>query len=97
MDGSLDLRGDTCIVTATVRNPHGLHMRPTTEIVETAKRFASNITAHNDGDVRTDANAKDALQMMALCATCGSPIRIVAEGHDAKLACETLRRLIEKE
>ncbi len=88
---------EVCITTATVRNPNGLHMRPTAAISKAAKEFTSSITVHHDGYLQADADAKSEMEMMTLCAVLGSSLRIVAIGLDAAAACEVLRRLIEKE
>lgn len=97
MSNTDDSFSEACIVTAIVKNRNGLHMRPMMHITATAQKFSSDITVHNDGQFRADANAKSFLEMMTLCATPDCPIRIVAMGLDALHACTILKELIEKE
>ena len=69
-----------------IRNADGLHMRPAMQFVDLAGRFVSSIRVdHND----VSADAKSIMQMTMLAATCGSRLKIRAEGPDASEPGET--------
>ena len=75
-----------------IRNAEGLHMRPAMQFVDLASRFHSAITVdHND----LSADAKSIMQMTMLAATCGSRLKIRAEGSDAAEAIAALKELVE--
>ncbi len=78
--------------TVIVNHKVGLHARPASAFVQTAKKFASNIeVSHED---RT-ANAKSILTVLTLGAHKGAEIRIKAEGEDAEAALDALVGLVE--
>ena len=68
--------------------PHGLHARPSTVLVEVAKRFLSDITVQYDG--RT-ANAKSLVTLLSLGARGGESLTITAVGGDAATALSAIR------
>ncbi len=74
-----------------VQHKVGLHARPASLFVQTAKRYKSNINVLYDG--RT-ANAKSILSVLTLGAGQGAELAIEAEGEDADAALEALRSLI---
>ena len=76
-----------------ILNPQGLHMRPAMQFVDIASRYKCDITVSN-GD--TNADAKSIMQMTMLAATCGTSLKIKAEGEDADKALEELRELVEE-
>lgn len=76
-----------------IRNADGLHMRPAMQFVDMANQFECDITVSNS---ETDANGKSIMEMTMLAATCGTKLKIKAEGVDAQQAINTLRELIEK-
>ena len=77
-----------------IKNSDGLHMRPALQFVDVANSFKYTITVSNDKDI---ADAKSIMQMTVLAASCGTKLKIKAEGNDAKEAIETLRELVEEE
>ncbi len=79
-------------MTVEIKNADGLHMRPAMQFVDLASRFDSSITVSND---QTSADGKSIMQMSMLAATCGTRLRIRAEGPDAENAIEALRELVE--
>jgi phosphocarrier protein HPr len=79
-------------MTVEIKNADGLHMRPAMQFVDLASRFDSSITVSND---QTSADGKSIMQMSMLAATCGTRLRIRAEGPDAEQAIEALRELVE--
>ena len=82
-----------CEIEVEIKNAAGLHMRPAMQIVDIASRFKSEISIKNG---KTDVNAKSIMQVTMLAATCGTKLKILAEGPDAKEAVEGLRKLIEE-
>lgn len=79
---------------ATVVPEAGLHARPASLFVKTAKQFSSSITVVKDGQ---EANAKSPMKLMTLGAKKGDGILIRAEGEDEEEAVDALVKLISKE
>ena len=76
-----------------IQNAEGLHMRPAMQFVDLASRFESTIMVdHNE----VSADAKSIMQMTMLAATCGSRLKIRAEGTDAADAIAALKELLEQ-
>ena len=75
-----------------IKNAEGLHMRPAMQFVDLAGKFDSEIHVSNEEE---SADAKSIMQMTLLAATCGTKLRIKAEGVDAAEAIEALRKLVE--
>ena len=78
----------------TVCNRTGLHARPASLFVGCARKFASEITVIRP-DTNTSANAKSIIKLLALGASCGTVIRICANGEDEDAALEALVALVE--
>jgi phosphocarrier protein HPr len=78
--------------TVTVTHKVGLHARPASVFVQTASKFASDISVSCED--RT-ANAKSILTVLTLGAHQGAEITIKAEGEDAQEALDTLVKLVE--
>lgn len=74
-------------------NPEGLHMRPAMQFVDLANSFESDISVSNQ-DVSVDA--KSIMQMTMLAATCGTRLRIRAQGSDAAVAIQSLQGLVKR-
>ncbi len=81
------------IVIAYVRNPNGIHARPTAAIVNTANKFEADVAIRNLGDTlwRT---AKSRLSVMTLAAEYGQKVEIRAKGEDAYEAVRAVARII---
>ncbi|MGC8937270.1 MAG: HPr family phosphocarrier protein [Candidatus Methanomethylicaceae archaeon] len=73
-------------------NKVGLHARPATLFVETAKNFKSEIKVEKDG---REVDAKSILGILSLGAECGSIITIKANGDDAEDALKALVELVK--
>jgi phosphocarrier protein FPr len=86
----VDLTGPTLQVESP--SPHGLHARPSTTVVEVAKRFRATITVHHEGRV---ANAKSLITLLQLGATAGTLLTFSAEGDDAQQALAAIRAAFE--
>ena len=76
-----------------IRNADGLHMRPAMQFVDIANRFESDITISSG---QTSIDGKSIMQISMLAATCGTKLKIRAEGSDAREAVEALRELVEE-
>ena len=77
-----------------IKNADGLHMRPAMQFVDRASKFDSEITVSND---QTSVDGKSIMQMSMLAATCGTKLKVRAEGDDAKEAIDAIRNLVEVE
>ena len=75
----------------TIMNPSGLHARPASEFIATAKQFSSHITiAKIDDENTAPVNAKSIVMLLTLGLTQGSTAEIVAEGEDEEAAVREL-------
>lgn len=75
-----------------IRNEEGLHMRPAMLFVDVAGRYHSDIRVSHGP---TTVDAKSIMQMTMLAATCGTTLKILAQGDDARQATDALRELVE--
>jgi phosphocarrier protein len=82
-----------CDAEVEIKNADGLHMRPAMQFVDIANRFDCDITVSNSENT---VDGKSIMQMSMLAATCGTKLRIRAEGSDAGEAVESLRELVEE-
>jgi phosphotransferase system HPr (HPr) family protein len=80
-------------VEVEICNPEGLHMRPAMQFVDLANSFDSDISVSHQ-DVSVDA--KSIMQMTMLAATCGTRLKIQANGSDADRAIQALQDLVER-
>jgi phosphocarrier protein len=67
-------------------------MRPAMQFVDVASCFKCDITVSND---KNSVDGKSIMQMSMLAATCGTKLKIRAEGTDAQKALEDLQELVE--
>lgn len=84
----------TVVGTFTIRNEHGLHARPSANLVNEVKKFTSKITVQNLTRGSEPVSAKSLMKIVALGVTQGHRLRFVAEGDDAKQAIEALGKVI---
>lgn len=75
-----------------IANPHGLHARPATALVEVAKGFAAEIRLRHGDRV---GDAKSLIAVLNLGVDAGATLRVMAEGIDAEAALAALREAIE--
>jgi phosphocarrier protein len=73
----------------SVTNPLGIHARPASLLVQTAKGFKSSVWLEKDGMV---ADAKSIMSVMMLAAAQHSKILIRTEGADEGAALETMAK-----
>jgi phosphocarrier protein len=72
-----------------VQNQLGIHARPASLIVQTAKAYRSNIWLEKEG---ITADAKSIMSVMMLAAAQHSRILIRADGEDEELAVQEMAR-----
>jgi phosphocarrier protein HPr len=70
----------------------GLHVRPATLFMETAKRFHSSVRVRKDGET---ADGKSAISLMMLEAGAGAELHVEADGVDEVAAVTALVDLVE--
>lgn len=80
--------------TFTIRNEHGLHARPSANLVNEVKKFTAKITVQNLTRESEVVSAKSLMKIVSLGVTQGHRLRFVAEGEDAKQAIEALGKVI---
>jgi phosphocarrier protein HPr len=86
------LKDGICEVEVEIKNADGLHMRPAMQFVDIANQYKSDITVSNN---QTQVDGKSIMQMSILAATCGTKLKIKAEGPDAGEVINALRELVE--
>lgn len=77
----------------TINNPVGLHARPASVLVKTAKSFSSDITIYKDAK---RANATSILSVLSLGANHGSNLIFEIAGQDEEEALSTLKQVAEE-
>jgi phosphocarrier protein len=82
-------------VVLTVSNPSGLHARPLSEFIKTARGFKSKITVQNLGRPETKEVSVSAVSLMNIAVRQGHTIRIRADGADEAAALAALQQLVE--
>jgi len=87
------LENEVCEAEVSIKNAEGLHMRPAMQFVDIATRFKCEVTVSNR---ENEVDGKSIMQMSMLAATCGTKLKIRAEGPDAGKAVEALRHLVEE-
>lgn len=75
-----------------IRNQYGIHARPAAMFVKTASKYESEVTVEKD-NIRV--SGKSIMGLMTMEASCGSKIKIIAEGADADQAIDELQKLVE--
>jgi phosphocarrier protein len=85
-------RKTACEIEVQIKNAAGLHMRPAMQFVDVTNQYRCSITVSNG---QTSVDGKSIMQMSMLAATCGTRLKIKAEGEDAYEAVEALRELVE--
>ena len=72
-----------------VRNPQGLHARPTAQLIQIVRKFESEIELHNlNNDKQCKANSLTAV--MSLSTELGAQLKITATGPDAEEALKAV-------
>jgi phosphocarrier protein len=79
-------------ISLIIQNKIGLHARPAALMVETARKYKSNIQISYD---ERKVDAKSILSLLSLGVNKNANIIISAEGEDEIEAIESLKKLIE--
>src|SRR5574338_177935 len=82
-------------VTLTLTNLHGLHARPAAKFVQTAARFAANVTVTDLTNGKGPVSARSLNAIATLGAVENHQIRISASGEESRLVMAALKALIE--
>ncbi len=82
-----------CEAEIEIKNADGLHMRPAMQFVDVANQYDCDVTVSND---ENNVDGKSIMQMSMLAATCGTKLKIKAEGSDAEKVISVLRELVEE-
>lgn len=75
----------------TIINKAGVHARPAAMLAQMGRRYTSQITYEAKG---ITADGKNILPIINLGLSCGTKVRITAEGDDEQEAIEALSELI---
>ncbi|ABY34039.1 MAG TPA: phosphoenolpyruvate--protein phosphotransferase [Chloroflexus aurantiacus] len=79
-------------IQVVIHNPTGLHARPATAFVETARRFQAAVRVRYGDAV---ADGKSLLSLLQLGVSSGASVTISAQGTDAPAALAALKALVE--
>ncbi len=75
-----------------ILNQYGIHARPAAMFVKTASKYEADVTVEKD-DIKV--SGKSIMGLMTMEASCGTKIKITAEGTDANQAVDELQKLVE--
>ena len=75
----------------TLLNKYGMHVRPAGLFAKVASRFDADVTVEKDGNV---VSGKSIMALMTLEATCGTVLKVTADGPQAREALDELEALI---
>ena len=78
--------------TYTIKNTYGLHIRPSTAICSTVKKYDSTVKIHYKNQV---VDARSVINLLTLSVKHGEDIKIEATGKDAKKVIAELGDLID--
>lgn len=76
----------------TIVNRLGLHARAAAQLVQTANRFACDVTVAKDGE---EVNGKSIMGILMLAAPKGSMVTVATNGEQEEEALHTLGQLIK--
>jgi multiphosphoryl transfer protein len=82
-------------ITLTLTNLHGLHARPAAKFVQTAARFAANVTVTDLTNGKGPVSARSLNAVATLGAVENHQICISASGEESRLVLAALKALIE--
>ena len=75
-----------------IKNPTGLHLRPSGILCKEAMQYKSLVTFHYRGNT---ANAKSVLSVLGACIKFGDEIEFVCEGDDEDEALKAMVEAVE--
>lgn len=76
--------------TFTLRNPHGLHARPSAVLVKAVKQWRSQIQVENLDTRSAIVDAKNLMRVVSLGAKQGHRLHFMASGNDAQQALKAI-------
>lgn len=74
-------------------NKYGMHVRPAGLFAKVASRFDAEVTVEKDGNV---VSGKSIMALMTLEATCGTVLKVMAEGAEAAAVLDELEALVQR-
>lgn len=75
-----------------ILNKYGIHARPAALFAKTASRFDADIFVEKNGN---RVSGKSIMGLMALEASCGSKLKVTAEGRDAEEMLDEIQSLVK--
>ena len=80
-------------MSATVKNDHGIHCRPSTVIIKEVMGYAGEIRVTADSGA---CDLRSVMQLIALGLQAGSEVKIFVNGPDEEGLCRRLVELFER-
>ena len=77
----------------TLINRYGMHVRPAGLFAKVASRFDADVMVEKEGNV---VSGKSIMALMTLEATCGTVLKVTAEGPQAKDVLDELEALVAR-
>ena len=77
----------------TLTNRYGMHVRPAGLFAKVASRFDADVMVEKEGNV---VSGKSIMALMTLEATCGTVLKVRAEGPQAKDVLDELEALVAR-
>ena len=77
----------------TLLNRYGMHVRPAGLFAKIASRYDANVEVEKDGNA---VSGKSIMALMTLEATCGSVLKVTAEGPQAEEVLDELAALVAR-
>ncbi|MBQ4440387.1 MAG: HPr family phosphocarrier protein [Kiritimatiellae bacterium] len=75
----------------TLLNKYGMHVRPAGLFAKTASKYDCDVEVEKDGNV---VAGKSIMALMTLEASCGSVLKVTADGDDADECLDDIAALI---
>ncbi len=79
-------------VTVTVTNKLGLHARPAAKLTQKANEFLSTFRISNG---TRDVNGKSIMGVMLMAASCGTELKLIADGTDEDDLLAAIKELFD--
>jgi len=80
------------LIEVVIKNKFGIHARPAALLVKTASKYESDITIEQNN---IKVSCKSIMGLLTIAISCGTKIKIVADGTDSECAINDLQKLIE--
>ena len=77
----------------TLINRYGMHVRPAGLFAKVASRFDADVMVEKEGNV---VSGKSIMALMTLEATCGTVLKVTADGPQAKDVLDELEALVAR-